>query len=93
MILWSIKFDELGFNSYPYIWIGMTNLNPESEYQWIDGSPMNYQNWHPNEPNGSNNYGSCIIYYKFNNQIKWSDITCTNNVKFVCKKKSFAIKL
>lgn len=35
------------------IWIGLTDTAVEGTFAWADGSPVNYTNWNPGEPNNS----------------------------------------
>jgi hypothetical protein len=36
-----------------FCWLGASRHETESEWRWIDGTPMEYSNWAPNQPNGA----------------------------------------
>jgi Cu/Ag efflux protein CusF len=37
------------------VWIGATDKDEEGEWVWVDGSPMKYSDWFPNQPNNKQN--------------------------------------
>jgi len=37
------------------VWIGATDKDKEGEWVWVDGSPMIFSDWHPNQPNNKQN--------------------------------------
>ena len=56
------------------IWIGMTDQAQEGTWVWIDGTPVGYTNWAPNEPNdgaGGEDYGM-IDYHSATGE--WNDL-------------------
>ncbi len=46
------KFGEYGGVSRN-LWIGLQETAKEGVYVWVDGSPLNYTNWLPGEPNNT----------------------------------------
>ncbi|BFZ22372.1 hypothetical protein BsWGS_25410 [Bradybaena similaris] len=70
-----------GYNSYT--WIGLQDP-VENSFTWVDGTPVQYTNWEPGEPNNNNNE-DCVAMDTVNG--KWNDIQCANAYSlFVCKK-------
>ena len=67
-------------------WLGLyQDLNaddfsePDGGWYWVDGTPLDYQNWFGDEPN---NYGGEEHYGQFefsDNLIKWNDMNLTFN--------------
>ncbi|MCT7996112.1 S8 family serine peptidase [Laspinema olomoucense] len=67
-------------------WIGLMDSEiygtPEGTFQWVDGSPITYENWHPTEPNNSLSTpegGEDFVntnhdINNFPNQGKWNDL-------------------
>jgi collectin sub-family member 12 len=78
-------------NGRDFIWIGLKDLEEDSNFKWIDGTPVDYLNWNgPDEPDGS---GSCVQIFadhqkhKENQYKKWNDIYCDVRMRaYVCKK-------
>ena len=53
----------------------------DHDFEWDDGSKFNYDNRYTNEANHS---GVCIYI----NDYHWFDISCSNNLHYVCKKEA-----
>lgn len=34
------------------VWIGLHDRGNETDYKWVDGAPVNFTNFGPNEPSG-----------------------------------------
>ncbi|MBD2512496.1 hypothetical protein H6G91_35730 [Nostoc muscorum FACHB-395] len=41
------------FGGTEFFWIGLTDKVTESQFKWINGETLTYQNWSPGEPNNS----------------------------------------
>lgn len=71
-------------------WIGLYQLQGESSgWQWINGDPVSYTKWAPNEPNNvdnSNDGGEdCAqIWDRQYDQGNWNDEPCEWSYPFVC---------
>ncbi|XP_038078467.1 macrophage mannose receptor 1-like [Patiria miniata] len=64
-------------------WLGMSDLNQEMYYEWLDGSDVTFTNWAYYEPNNSGNE-DCVEMYL--NDGQWNDSPCTGfNYPSVCK--------
>ncbi|KAK3582968.1 hypothetical protein CHS0354_027084 [Potamilus streckersoni] len=75
-----------GFKS-PGLWIGATNLNVRSGFQWIDGNGFAFINWAPGEPNNVNNNEHCGEMITGGPlRSKWNDINCENQRGYICEK-------
>ena len=41
-------------------YVGLSSLRVDEGYEWIDGTPGDFFNWHYNEPNNFEDMESCI---------------------------------
>ncbi len=64
------------FGTNQSFWIGLTDKASEGNFTWINGEPVTYTNWHPNEPNngqgnplGSQDYATM----NYDSVLKWDD--------------------
>ncbi|KAK6180703.1 hypothetical protein SNE40_008704 [Patella caerulea] len=65
-------------------YIGLNDLDLAG-YQWPDGTPVNYVDWSPNEPNDAFGGERCTQIQS--NRGTWTDVTCGLTNGYVCKKK------
>lgn len=84
-----IKKQTMGRESH---WIGLTDSEQESEWKWLDGTPVDYKNWKAGQPD---NWGSghgpgedCagLIYAG-----QWNDFQCDEINNFICEKEREAV--
>ncbi|VDM77470.1 unnamed protein product [Strongylus vulgaris] len=79
-------------------WIGLTQANYPSStvWTWTDGTPFDYKNWAPGEPNNSKGVEHCVQIQsdyvgkdpsKDTSYRRWNDMACSTNMRsYVCKK-------
>ncbi|XP_073715683.1 macrophage mannose receptor 1 [Misgurnus anguillicaudatus] len=84
MLLKWIK-DEGSENQY---YIGMT-LDLDKSFNWVDGSPIVYTAWNPNEPNFANNDENCVTIYKTTGF--WNDVNCGVLLQSICKRSAYFV--
>ncbi|XP_078506721.1 lectin-like [Lissotriton helveticus] len=65
-------------------WLGASDLYKKRRFLWTDGSPMDFKNWHPEEPFSSGGKEHCIIS-NYKGPGLWGDVKCESNLAFVCK--------
>ena len=65
--------------SGPYHWIGLTKVNSEGKWMWIDGMDVTWTNWRE----GWNHVGNCTAIHMPNG--KWYASPCSEDYRFVCK--------
>uniref|UniRef100_A0A8C4W867 Mannose receptor C-type 1 n=1 Tax=Gopherus evgoodei TaxID=1825980 RepID=A0A8C4W867_9SAUR len=53
-------------------------------FSWIDGTPLNYVAWSPNEPNFANNDENCVVMYTQTGM--WNDLNCGAPNSFICER-------
>merc|ERR1719369_2479292 len=65
------------------IWLGGTDISQEGTWDWTDGTPFDYSDWYPGEPNDHGINQDCLWERK---EHKWDDNTCEQEQLFLCKK-------
>ncbi|XP_052427645.1 CD209 antigen-like protein C isoform X1 [Carassius gibelio] len=64
-------------------WIGLTDIEVEGTWTWVDGSTMTSGFWNANEPGGYTEE-NCIVRISEG----WADYPCTNFFIWICEKKN-----
>uniref|UniRef100_A0A7M4F5M9 C-type lectin domain-containing protein n=1 Tax=Crocodylus porosus TaxID=8502 RepID=A0A7M4F5M9_CROPO len=66
-------------------WLGLTDLNTEGKWEWIDGT--DYMNgftfWKKGEPNDSGTHEDCAHLWTLG---EWNDVYCTYKCHYICEK-------
>ncbi|XP_030741533.1 low affinity immunoglobulin epsilon Fc receptor [Echinops telfairi] len=66
-------------------WIGLQDLDREGEFVWPDGSPVDYSNWRPGEPNDQGLGENCVMLLGTSGQ--WNDASCRQPLDgWVCER-------
>ena len=66
-------------------WIGLTDVNNNGVFQWIDGEQFNYTNWAGGIPN--NDSTADCTQSKFEGNNGWENLSCNNLAKcYICKR-------
>ncbi|EDO31778.1 predicted protein, partial [Nematostella vectensis] len=65
-------------------WVGLSDVTTEGQFVWADGSPTNFTNWAPNQPNDYKNQ-DCVHTLGVNYGYKWNDVPCTACHNYTCK--------
>ncbi|XP_001623878.3 uncharacterized protein LOC5502715 [Nematostella vectensis] len=66
-------------------WVGLSDVTTEGQFVWADGSPTNFTNWAPNQPNDYKNQ-DCVHTLGVNYGYKWNDVPCTACHNYTCKR-------
>ncbi|VDN30101.1 unnamed protein product [Cylicostephanus goldi] len=79
-------------------WIGLTQANypASATWTWTDGTPYDYKDWAPGEPNDTKGQEHCVQIHsdyvgkdpsKDSSYRRWNDIPCNTYMRsYVCKK-------
>eukprot|EP00900_Chrysochromulina_parva_P013190 jgi/Chrpa1/21872/Chrysochromulina_OHIO_Genome00026121-RA len=73
------------------LWLGATDAASEGTWVWIDGTPFDFSNWYPGEPNNSGGNEDCALLWSGLNNSEWADDTCgafMNSIGGVCRKQN-----
>lgn len=65
--------------SQHHLWIGLVSAYNDS-YEWLDGSPLNYEHWKNGEPSSIDE--NCVEMRQFDTL--WNDIRCDVKNGFIC---------
>uniref|UniRef100_A0ABM5GNF2 Macrophage mannose receptor 1-like n=1 Tax=Pogona vitticeps TaxID=103695 RepID=A0ABM5GNF2_9SAUR len=65
-------------------------LGFDRKFSWIDGSPVIYTAWAPDEPNFANDDENCVVMYAKTGL--WNDINCGTQQYFVCERHNRSVR-
>nr|XP_055064545.1 C-type lectin domain family 4 member M-like [Misgurnus anguillicaudatus] len=64
------------------LWIGLTDIEVEGRWKWVDGSTLTSRFWASREPNGNAGDEDCVLI----ESTGWADYPCTGYFKWICEK-------
>nr|XP_055064541.1 CD209 antigen-like protein B [Misgurnus anguillicaudatus] len=65
------------------VWIGLTDIDEEGRWKWVDNSTLSYRFWVSGEPSGGTKE-NCVESYS----LGWNDNSCNRAQKWICEKKT-----
>ncbi|XP_022088561.1 lymphocyte antigen 75-like [Acanthaster planci] len=73
---------NLKLNLKRRFWIGLNDQRNEGGYRWSDGTPVQYTNWAPGEPNDYGGQEECVETDLKGG--KWNDLFCWYKRNYLC---------
>ncbi|XP_058239978.1 C-type lectin domain family 4 member E-like [Hemibagrus wyckioides] len=72
------------------VWIGLTDIETEGEFKWVDGSPLTTEFWTYQEPNDLRGEDCAIANFvgARSDIVNWADYPCSFLVVGICEIKS-----
>uniref|UniRef100_A0A8C3EI57 Uncharacterized protein n=1 Tax=Corvus moneduloides TaxID=1196302 RepID=A0A8C3EI57_CORMO len=83
------RFLKRSFGSRPAGYFIGLRVSLDKTFSWMDGTPVTYVAWAPNEPNFANNEENCVVMLSEHGL--WNDVNCGSANKFVCEKHNSSV--
>ncbi|XP_050973909.1 ladderlectin-like isoform X2 [Labeo rohita] len=71
--------------SSTHCWVGAHDGEQDGQWLWSDGTPNDYTNWCPGEPNNSGSPENCGEI-NFSSKSCWNDHKCSTLMGYLCAK-------
>ncbi|XP_062868150.1 macrophage mannose receptor 1 [Trichomycterus rosablanca] len=69
----------------PDVWIGVSDMDQDGTFRWVDKTEIQFSNWSPNFPKNTDKYWDCGQIYTGNYAGKWETGNCFKVRPYICK--------
>uniref|UniRef100_A0A668TXP5 C-type lectin domain-containing protein n=1 Tax=Oreochromis aureus TaxID=47969 RepID=A0A668TXP5_OREAU len=66
-------------------WIGLSDIEQEGTWKWVDGTPLTLKYWAPHQPDNKWSTENCVMIRY--GGIYWNDGKCEASCQWVCEKQ------
>ncbi|XP_053559028.1 C-type lectin domain family 4 member E-like isoform X2 [Bombina bombina] len=76
-------------------WMGLNDIASESNFMWVDGSPLDssIQFWAYKQPDNYKDAEDCATLWLSDNSknvySNWNDLICNTHIKYICEKEAY----
>ncbi|XP_067249208.1 CD209 antigen-like protein C isoform X2 [Chanodichthys erythropterus] len=74
-------FVEKNIDHGSLVWIGLTDIDEEGSWKWVDGSTPTFRFWWSTEPNGKREENCALVHTSI-----WADYPCDDAYLWICEK-------
>ncbi|XP_067298663.1 CD209 antigen-like protein A [Pseudorasbora parva] len=68
------------------VWIGLTDIENETVFKWVDTSHLNQKFWFTGEPNSIGQEEDCVeLFHGIDRVNNWNDLPCFIKRKCICE--------
>ncbi|XP_054469288.1 CD209 antigen-like [Anoplopoma fimbria] len=75
-------YTSIGYSGF---WIGLTDVEEEGTWKWLDGTRLTEGYWNDYEPNNQGNEDCAAAYPRSNPFKSWNDAPCNHDLKWICQ--------
>ncbi|XP_056148986.1 collectin-12 isoform X1 [Lampris incognitus] len=72
-----------------YFWMGLTDIEEENVWKWVDGTIPTYTKWKPGQPdNWAHGHEEGEDCAGLIHEANWNDFFCTDRIGYICERTS-----
>ncbi|XP_072570731.1 uncharacterized protein [Paramormyrops kingsleyae] len=79
------QLPDIHLTDVPDIWIGVSDMDHDGSFTWVDKTPVTFSNWKPEYPKDTKGLWDCGQIFTGNYNGKWETTNCFKNLGYICK--------